>query len=83
MVMRKKTYNEIMERLDKLEKGLASVSAAVSDNQKSAEERIVDAAKKIEELAETIANLTDDGEVLTPQEILRQYLYGKQEDGKK
>lgn len=83
MVMRKKTYNEIMERLDKLEKDLASVSAAVSDNKKSAEDRIVDAAKKIEELADTIANLTNEGEILTPQEIFRQYLYGKQEDDKK
>ena len=83
MVMRKKTYNEIMERLDKLEKGLASVSDTASDNKKCAEERIANAENKIEELAETIANLTDDGEVLTPREILRQYLYGKQEEDKK
>ena len=79
MVMRKKTYNEIMERLDKLEKGLTSVSATVGYNKESVEE----AARKIEELSETIANLTDDGEALTPRQILRQYFYGKQEDDEK
>lgn len=80
VILGKKVINSILERLDKLEKVFDEISAALNSNNQSAETKIKEIESKLETLSGTVGNLIEEGGALTPQQILKEYFYGKQED---
>lgn len=79
VIVGKKVLDSILDRLSKLEKAFEDISAAIKDNKQDAETKIKEVDEKLKSLGQTVSNLTEDGGVLTPRQILQEYFYGKQE----